>query len=281
MLWFILALTSAILVSTNDIIRKLISQKVNIVVIPFFQAFITFSVMFIFSIFKGLPEVNTLFFLVAFSNAFLNTIATILYVYALKHGDISIGIPMLSFTPAFMIVTSFILLGEFPNIFGIIGISLIVSGAYLLTTNRKPFEHLKKELSPKIFLTIALIWSITANLDKIGSKLATPEFYITCVTFMISLFLFPVVIKNLKLNEIKENLKALSGIGFVNAFALLAQMHALLLAKASYVIATKRLSTVFSTVFGGKFFREKELKKRIIAASIMFSGVFMILVFGS
>lgn len=57
-------------------------------------------------------------------------------------------------------------------------------------------------------------------------------------------------------------------------------MHALLLTKAAYVIATKRLSIVFSTIFGGKFFKEKELRKRVLATLIMFFGVVMILVFG-
>ncbi len=280
MLWFILALSAAILASANDVLRKLISQKVDIVVIPFFSASITFLIMLGYSCLKELPDVNLTFFIVVFANASLNTIVSVLYVYALKYGDISLGIPMLSFTPAFMILTSFLLLGEIPNIFGIAGIILIALGAYLLTTKKKSFEYLKKEKSPKIFLLIAGIWSITANLDKIGTKLATPEFYITCVSLTISLLLFPLVYQRLKNTEVKENFKILASIGVVNASLLLAQMHALLLTKAPYVIATKRLSTVFSAVVGGRFFRERELRKRAIAAAIMFSGVALILLLG-
>ncbi len=280
MLWFILALITAILASTNDILRKFVSQKVNILTIPFLSVSITFLIMLLYSFFRGIPEVQAMFFVVVLLNASLNTLVQVLYIYALKHGDISAGIPMLSFTPAFMIATSFFILGEFPNFFGITGILLVTAGAYLLTTRKKAFELLRKETSPKIFLLISFIWSITANLDKLGTKLSTPEFYITCVSLFIALFLSPFVLRKSLLYQIKTNAKFLSSIGVVNALMLLAQMNALLLANASYVIATKRLSTVFSTIFGGKFFKEKDLKKRSFASIIMFLGVFLILVLG-
>ncbi len=280
MLWFTLALSTAILASVNDVLRKLISQKADIVVIPFFSSFVTFLIMLCYSFFRGFPKVGLMFFIVVLINACLNAIASVLYVYALKHGDISLGVPMLSFTPAFMILTSFLLLGELPNAFGAAGIVLIVSGAYLLTSGQKSFEYLKKEKSPKIFLLIAGIWSVTANLDKLGTKLATPEFYIACVSFCVSTFLLPFVWKRIRCEKTRKNLKLLGSIGIVNSAMLLAQMHALLLAKASYVIAIKRLSTVFSAIFGGKFFRERELRKRTVAAAVMFSGVVLIVVLG-
>ena len=105
--------------------------------------------MFLYNLFLGFPVVENNFFLLVAVNASIHAFTEILYVYALKHGDISISVPMLSFTPAFMIITSFLILGEMPNAFGIIGIILIVFGAFILTTKTFAFEYILKEKSTK------------------------------------------------------------------------------------------------------------------------------------
>ena len=52
-------------------------------------------------------------------------------------------------------------------------------------------------------------------------------------------------------------------------------MVALTLAPVAQVIAVKRMSALISVLFGHFFFKEKELKARLIGAAIMVSGVVM------
>ena len=284
MLWFLLALITAIFASTNDLLRKIASRKIKIFTISFFSVLILALLITSYNFVYGFsfPQ-SHIFYLAVAINGFIHAFTEFLYVYALKHGDISISVPMLSFTPLFMILTSFIILGEFPNIYGIIGIMLIVFGAFVLTTKTFVFEYFFRERSTKIMLVIAFIWSISASLDKFCVLLVPPEVYIMFVSLLASLFLFPLFLienKNHIGNFYSKHFGVVICIGIVKFLLLLAQMYALLLTKAAYVIATKRLSIVFSTFFGGKFFKEKELRKRIIAAIIMFFGMSLILVLG-
>ena len=59
-------------------------------------------------------------------------LALLIFFKALKKLDLSLAIPLLSFTPIFMLLSSFILLGEFPSLLGILGMILVVSGIYVL-----------------------------------------------------------------------------------------------------------------------------------------------------
>ncbi len=125
-------------------------------------------------LFIEIPKLGNEFWSALFINGVLNVLATILYMKAIKQSDLSITIPMIAFTPIFLLITSPLLVGEFPNAFGLIGIILGVVGAYMLNIKEirngylAPFRALLKEPGPKLMLAVAFIWSITSNYDKIG-----------------------------------------------------------------------------------------------------------------
>lgn len=58
--------------------------------------------------------------------------AIFLYSKAIKVSPFSLTILFLSLTPVFLIVTSFLILGDLPDRSGLIGIFLIACGMYLL-----------------------------------------------------------------------------------------------------------------------------------------------------
>src|SRR3989338_7015254 len=129
---------------------------------------------------QPLPVLGPLFWSVLAIQSFIIVIASIFYFKAIEASDLSVTIPMLTFTPLFLLVTSPLMLGEFPNPAGLWGILLIVIGSYVLNIAElhkgylAPFKALVKEKGPRYMLMVAILYSIGANIDKIGVRHSSP-----------------------------------------------------------------------------------------------------------
>jgi uncharacterized membrane protein len=206
---------------------------------------------------------------------------------AIKLSDLSITIPMVTFTPLFMLITSPIIVGEFPNIYGIMGIILIVAGSYILNFKEKrkgylaPFKALVREKGPRLMLLVAFIWSITANFDKVGIENSSAFFWPVAVNAFITIGFIPVVLikSKGKTHQITKNYKTLLPIGLFHGLMIVFQMIAVSLTLVAYVISIKRTSAALSVVFGSLFFKEKGLKERLLGSFIMIAGVVLITLF--
>ncbi len=117
-------------------------------------------------IYTGIPALNTQFAIALLIGGSINAVTTILYIKAIKVSDLSLTVPLVALTPLFMLLTSPLIVGEYPNFFDYIGILLIVTGSYLLNIKEKsqgylaPFKALLKEPGPKMMLIVAFLWSI-------------------------------------------------------------------------------------------------------------------------
>ena len=211
-----------------------------------------------------------------------------LYGLALSRGDLSLTLPMLAFTPLFLLITSPITLGEFPRPGGLVGIALVVVGAYVLNLRERrhgllgPVRALFTNAGSRLMLAVAVVWSIGANIDKLGLQASSPALWGASVYTATALGLLPFLGRTLK-----RTLAALPGFpwailtaGFLEAVGLFCQMHALPLTQVSYVIAVKRLSIIFGVLLGAVVFRESDLAHRLPGAAVMVVGVFFIAVFG-
>lgn len=210
-----------------------------------------------------------------------------LYGLALKAGDLSLALPMLAFTPLFLLVTSPVTVGEFPAPGGLCGIALVVAGAYVLNLRERrhgvlgPVKALLTNKGSRLMLAVAAIWSIGANIDKLGLTASSPLFWGAAVYGAIALALGLGLVR-------KRGGRQLTGrgvglfclAGFLEAVGFACQMYALPLTQVSYVIAIKRLSVVFSVLLGAAVFHEPDLRHRLPGAFLMVVGVFFIAVFG-
>ena len=78
----------------------------------------------------------------------INLISSFLYNKSLQLAPLSSSVPYLSFTPVFLVGTSFILLGETPSLLGFMGTICVTTGGYFL--HRQDTSHLKmSEQKPK------------------------------------------------------------------------------------------------------------------------------------
>ena len=217
-------------------------------------------------------------------NGILLLISTYLLIKATQISNLSVSIPMLSLTPLFLVLTSYIMINELPTFYGLIGIFLIVMGIYIIHIKdyKKgflgPLKDLAKDKGSIYAIAVAFIWSITTNLFKIGGTGSNPLFYASAVYLFISIVMLPLAFIKFKekIREVKANFNLLMLLGVLSAFITATAAYAILVATASYVIALKRSSVIFSVVIGFVLFEEKGFKQAIIGATIMVIGAVLI-----
>jgi drug/metabolite transporter (DMT)-like permease len=288
MLWFILSLASAIFKSTEDLFNKKSLEKIDEFLATWgFRGFaLFFSLPLLFLI--PIPSIDSQFWYALIISGGLNVLIFILYMKAIKSSPLSLTVPMLAFTPLFLLLTSPLILGEFPNTYGLIGILLIVSGAYLLNIKERdkgllaPFKSLIRERGPVLMLAVAFFWSITVNIDKIGIKHSSPIFWVIAWNMFLFVGLSIIVLIKRR-REIRsqffQNIKTLLPAGLFSILNQLSMWTAVTMTLVPYVISIKRTSTIFSSLYGFFVFKEPFLKTRLLGVIIMVLGVLFITLF--
>ncbi len=226
-------------------------------------------------------------YLIIVANAVLLLISSYLLIKAAKIGDLSTSIPMLSFTPLFLVILSYIMLKELPTFYGLVGIVMVVTGAYIINAKSlgagilQPLKSILKNEGSFYVLIVAFIWSITANLFKTGILASNPVFFSTSVYLAISLLVLPSILKKYKqsLFEIKSNFGLLLLLGISSAVMIITSSVPMLYAIVPYVISLKRSSVIFSVLIGFYIFKEQNIRNAFIGAAIMLVGGILITLF--
>ncbi len=285
MIWLLFAFLTALFESLKDVTSKRGLQHFDEYIIA--ASLILFQLPFLLPLLLIIdyPELGNRFWYALGTGTVLNVIAIIFYIKAIKVSDLSITVPIVNFTPLFLLITSPIILGEFPTLPGYIGILLIVAGSYVLNIKSRsggifgPVRALFSEQGPRYMIVTAFIWSITANVDKIGVQNSSPVFWSIMIVISLSVCMAVLILitSRNKVREIPYNIRTLFPIGLFGALTLIAQMTAISMTLVAYVISIKRLSTALSVFWGYIIFKEEGIGERIAGVLIMIIGVFFIL----
>jgi len=284
MIWFIFAILTAFFESLKDVFSKKNLKNIDEYIVSLSLRLFALPFLIPLLFFIEIPSLGNQFWIALLIGGSLNVITTILYMKAIKYSDLSITVPMVTFTPLFLLMTSPLIVGEFPNFIGLIGVLLIVFGSYTLNIKQRhegyftPFKALLKERGPKLMLLVAFIWSITSNFDKIGVRNSSPIFWVIAINVFITLVIFPIMLykSQRSIQQISTSYKTLLPIGLFGALTLIFQMTAINLTLVAYVISIKRTSAIMSVLFGYLIFKEKGIKERLLGATIMVIGVLFI-----
>ncbi len=216
----------------------------------------------------------------------LEIAAIILYVRALRLSPLSMTLPFLSFTPLFLIIVSYIILGEKVSYSGMMGVLLIVVGSYILNIREfrkgifEPFKAIFREKGSIMMIGVALIYSITASLGKAAIEHSSPLFFATTYFTAVTLLFVPLVALSLrgKVSVILNKTNIINSIlpGLFFSIMLITHMIAVSLINVAYMISIKRLSLLIGVLFGFIFFKEKGIAGRFAGAVFMFSGFVLI-----
>lgn len=288
MFWISLSLLAAFFQATTDAFsKKVLKDNCDVYLVGWARW--CFAVPFLLPMlfFIHIPALDQIFWLNVFLLVPLEIIALILYIQALKLSPLSLTIPFLSFTPVFLIVTSFLILGEQPDISGLLGILLVTLGGYLLnyhTISRgvlEPLRCITKEKGCLLMMVVAFIYSITSNLGKAAIQHSSPAFFAVFYLTLLSLIVTPFVWFKNRGTFLKglSHLKYFLLIGLSCALMFIFHALAINVVQVFYMISLKRTSTLLSIVFGRLYFKEVHIKERLLGSIIMLAGVLLITLF--
>lgn len=278
-MWIALALLTAVCTALRDVASKHATARADPVVIALGMAAVPAVALGAAAAVQGMPAPGPGFWPALVWSGGINAIATPLIVLALKRSDLSLVAPVTSLTPLFMIGTGAVVLGEVPGPVGIAGVSVIVAGAYLLSVSEvhagvlEPFRVLVRDPGARVMLVVAFLYSISAAYDKVGTVASSPLLWGAAIHAVTAAALLPLALwRRRRAPGSRGAAPAILAAGVFTAIGAAAQMTALLLTLAAFVIAVKRTSTLFGVLLGHSLFREARVTQRLLGAAVMLAG---------
>lgn len=288
MIWFLPAVLTALAVASQDAwIKKWFSHMsaYEMFALPLFYML---PLSLITLLFVSVPPLDRVFAWSFAASIPLNAIPYTLYMKAIRGSPLSLTVPYLAFTPVFMIGTGYIFLAETPDIWGVAGIIAVCAGSYTLNVDVKnwtllrPLTAVFRESGSWIMLIVAFIFSFSAVIGKLAILHSSVMFFQMSffATLSIVLVVFYRVLGKLSFRALlSEPVKGGIAGGLLFCHIL---FHGLAIAmtKAAYMVSVKRMSILFSVIFGGLVFDEDNIRVRFFGALLMFAGALMILLAG-
>ncbi len=285
MFWLPLALTTALFTAASDALTKLYLRPLGTYKMAVGRVLAPILFLFPLLIFQKWPHLDSTFWKILIILLPLETTALLCYMEALRVSPLSLTVPFLAFTPAFMIITGALILNEKLSFQGIIGIFLIVFGSYTLHLRSlriswfAPFIAIFRERGSILMLLVASIYSVTSVLGKLAIQHSNP-FFFACFYFIIhgifANFILSLFFRAYPWRVINETPKGVLLVGLTQTIMVITHMWAISIAPAAYMIAVKRMSVLFGVIMGGWVFKEEDIKNRLLGAAFMVIGVFLI-----
>ncbi|MDZ7751099.1 MAG: DMT family transporter [Gammaproteobacteria bacterium] len=214
----------------------------------------------------------------------LELLAMWFYVRAIQTSPLALTLPYLAFTPVLVTVTGYVVLGETVPLVGLVGVLLVVAGAWLLNVERlhegvlAPFAAISHEPGARFMLATAALYSLTAVFGKAAMAHATPAsfgpFYFALLG-VATLVLFGGR-RRAGLAVLWRRPWAGGAVGLAMGVMAVTHFLALDLVEAAYMIAVKRTSLLFGIVYGALWFHEERLAQHLAAGAVMLAGVVML-----
>ena len=283
MSWMYLALLAAISESLKDLFSKeglrsvspqLAALAACATPIPLLLAIVLFT--------DSVPLLGPRYGWALIIGGTLNVLAMFQFMRALQASDMSLAVPFVSFTPIFLLITSPLMVGDVPTTQDIVGIMCIVAGAYVLQIQSvhrgllAPLLAIFREPGPRRMLSVAFIYSLTSNFDKIGVQNSSPLFWSLSIASVMTIG-FLLLLRFLPQQHIaaprSRTIAMLLLIGLFQSIGLLAHNTALSLGPVPSVIAVKRSSIFFAVIWGFVLLKERHVRDRLAGALLMVIGI--------
>ena len=281
----LICIISAIFWAIFDLTRKLSLKKINSVNLLLIFT-ITQFIIFLIWIFIDNFSINLIpYLLPGIILIFVGLFSALLFLKAIQQSDLSLTIPLLSFSPMFSSIFSFFFLTEKLSKIQYFGVFLIIFGALILYSKKltleeflKSFKVILKNSSAKLMIIVSIIWSLTPVLDKLCLEHSSINFHGFIQSLgMIILLIFLFKKDKVQTVNTKKNWRLILLTVFVGSTATILQFYAILTNYVPIMESIKRSVGQLSSVFLGKiFFNEKINKPKVIGVIILSVGVYFI-----
>jgi drug/metabolite transporter (DMT)-like permease len=283
MIGFALALACALGWTTLDAVRKRLAHELSAPAILLGITATQIPIHLTAALSTGVPALDGAFFAFTFVAALLTMSANLLFVRAVRLSPLSLTVPYLSFAPVATLLAGFVLLGQAPGSWGIVGVLTVGCGAVLLNPPvsgeaQSVWQRMVREPGSRLMLGVALLFAISTAIDRLAIVRASEATYATVLTGSITLGLLAVPSVRREVVSKRAAFRWLALAGLVGAAALLLQFLSYRFLLVGYVDAVKRAGgNIFSVLFGMLFFAEGDVRRRLIAAALMSAGVGLVL----
>jgi drug/metabolite transporter (DMT)-like permease len=270
-------------------LSNVIQKQLTLYQHPFFVNFISYALLAITSLVLVLQyplhELPKGFWVYAVLGGAFGAFGNGFLVKALELGQLSILGPINAYKSIVGILIAFILLGEIPNLWGFLGVFLIIMGSYVVL--KRPQEKFSLNIfrSEAIlfrFLALALTGT-QAVFDKqviLHSNL-TLAFVSWCffgALFSIPvLYLFKVDFKNEWRKIDKHAVVKYTLLSISIAIMVISTNYTFSQMQVGPALALFQVSILVAVFFGYRIFKETDLQKKIIGSLVMIAGSLLII----
>jgi len=287
-MWAILALGAALLTSFNPILYKRILKDIDPLTVVWVVNLLGLPLLGIFTwkLTLRLPDLDWAFAFAVLASAGLNVIAHLANTKALQGEDASLVTPLLTLSPAFTLLVAALVLGERPSSSGLVGVGLVLIGAYWLNRSAgtdwsAPIKSLALKPGVLLVLLAGLLWAITPVFEKTAIQHTDPQnprlAAFATETMLVLLLTFPALSNGRRsLGKLVIHWRELLLAGLISGTAPILGYSAFSLGLVGYVTTLFKLSTVLTVLWAAWLLKEGGFAKRLPASLVMIVGAVLI-----
>lgn len=270
----------------GNVLQKHLTVKDHHPLLVNFLTYLLLSFICIFIV--GTTDLTTLsgeFWLYAVLGGFVGALGNGFLVKALQKGDLSVLGPINSYKSVVGMLIGIFLLAEIPNLWGILGIVLIIYGSYFVldtTAERFSWALLRKsEIQFRIWAMILTAVEAVFVKKVIIASSTTLAFVTWCVfgaffSFLL-LFVYRINVKTelqkITVPHFKYYVLLIICIGIMQYSTNYTFDHM----PVGYALSLFQLSVILSVLFGHRWFNEQHIRKKLIGSAIMIVGSVLII----
>lgn len=292
----LLILLAASLSSSGfDLFRKVLVRHLAPVPMVVLLALASVPLFGILLALQGGVTVAVGYWLPAVGSVLLNIVANLTFLQSVRISPLSVTVPLLSLTPVFTTLLGFLLLGERPSGSVILGIALVVAGAFWLNlptreqavaqAGGRPVQPFWRAAAAQpgtwLMAGTALLMSCTIPLDKLAVGQANPPFHGLFLCAGIAVGSLAVLVAQGRTGELAGIHKGWGPFVLALVSSTLAlgfQLVALKFILVSVVETVKRgVGNLMAVVLGRAVFGEALTGRKLGAVVLMAVGVALIL----
>jgi drug/metabolite transporter (DMT)-like permease len=265
--------------------KQLTTKGIHPLFVNFLTYFLLSLVCLFIAAFIHWPELPRQFWIYSVLGGMAGALGNGFLVKALQYGELSVLGPINSYKSVVGIIGGIILLGEVPNLWGILGIALIIYGSYFVldTTKEKFTPDLLKRSDIQYRLWAMILTAIEAVfVKKVILATSTPIAFISWCCFGAAFSFVLLFVYNLDLKKEAKKIDKSNIEKFIFLIVCIGTMqlttnYTFEHMAVGYALSLFQLSTIISVLLGYRYFKELEIRKKLLGSAIMILGSVIII----
>ena len=289
MLWFVLAVLSALFSASAAIAQKKILFSMSALEFSFAVSVVIAVLSSTLAIWVDVSGLTVSTIVIIAVKSLISGVAFLLVMTALEANPISSALPLLGLTPAVTALLALPALGETLQWWEVVGVLLMAAGTYILEyrPGHSVRDILRADWTERAHYPIfgaLVLFAISSVLDrKLVGGLKVPTATVLVYQHIIYCLVFGIVLawRHAGLRRIVDRSRAVFPLLLLVALLTIAyrylQLQATASAPVALVLAVKRSSILIASLVGGRLFKEERLRMKLVGATIIVGAGFLIL----